>query len=125
MREFQVIIIGSGQAGGPLAHNLADAGWKVALIEREHSRGTQYQSWDYPVGLGGPRPRAQRHPRPDESGRRCRYRPHPGGGHSRPQRWGTGSNADDLDDALDIAYKNVELIQFEGKQYRKDIGRTV
>ena len=38
---------------------------------------------------------------------------------------GVTALADDLDDALDIAYKNVELIQFEGKQYRKDIGRTV
>ena len=38
---------------------------------------------------------------------------------------GVTALADDLDDALDIAYKNVDLIQFEGKQYRKDIGRTV
>lgn len=38
---------------------------------------------------------------------------------------GVTALADDLDEALDIAYKNVELIQFEGKQYRKDIGRTV
>jgi len=26
MQTFQAIIIGSGQAGNPLAHNLADAG---------------------------------------------------------------------------------------------------
>ena len=38
---------------------------------------------------------------------------------------GVTALADDIDDALDIAYENVELIQFDGKQYRKDIGRTV
>jgi pyruvate/2-oxoglutarate dehydrogenase complex dihydrolipoamide dehydrogenase (E3) component len=37
---FQAIIIGAGQAGSPLAHNLADRGWKVALIEREHLGGS-------------------------------------------------------------------------------------
>jgi pyruvate/2-oxoglutarate dehydrogenase complex dihydrolipoamide dehydrogenase (E3) component len=35
-----VIIIGSGQAGKPLAFALARAGQKVALIEREHVGGT-------------------------------------------------------------------------------------
>jgi len=40
MQTFQAIIIGSGQAGNPLAHNLADAGWQVALIEREHLGGS-------------------------------------------------------------------------------------
>jgi pyruvate/2-oxoglutarate dehydrogenase complex dihydrolipoamide dehydrogenase (E3) component len=38
--EFDAIVIGSGQAGNPLAHNLADRGWKVALIEREHLGGS-------------------------------------------------------------------------------------
>ncbi|MFQ5614692.1 MAG: mercuric reductase [Anaerolineae bacterium] len=40
MKTYQAIIIGSGQAGNPLAHNLADQGWKVALIEREHMGGS-------------------------------------------------------------------------------------
>src|SRR6266481_6301323 len=34
------IIIGAGQAGGPLAGALAKAGRKTALIEREHVGGT-------------------------------------------------------------------------------------
>jgi pyruvate/2-oxoglutarate dehydrogenase complex dihydrolipoamide dehydrogenase (E3) component len=34
------IIIGSGQGGTPLARELAGAGWKTALIEREHVAGT-------------------------------------------------------------------------------------
>ena len=38
--NFDAIIIGSGQAGGPLARRLADHGWTVALVEKEHLGGT-------------------------------------------------------------------------------------
>ncbi len=38
--RYDGIVIGSGQAGGPLATTLARAGWKMALIEREHVGGT-------------------------------------------------------------------------------------
>lgn len=38
--DYDAIIIGSGQAGNPLAHKLADRGWKVALIERDHLGGS-------------------------------------------------------------------------------------
>ncbi len=38
--HFDAIVIGSGQAGNPLAHKLADKGWKVALIEKAHLGGT-------------------------------------------------------------------------------------
>lgn len=38
--QYDAIIIGSGQAGGPLATSLAQAGWKTALIEKEHVGGT-------------------------------------------------------------------------------------
>ncbi|HEX6386181.1 MAG TPA: mercuric reductase [Anaerolineae bacterium] len=37
---YDAIIIGSGQGGNPLAHKLADLGWKVALIEKEHLGGS-------------------------------------------------------------------------------------
>lgn len=37
---FDAIVIGAGQAGGPLAGALGKAGWRVALIEREHVGGT-------------------------------------------------------------------------------------
>ncbi len=37
---YDAIIIGSGQAGNPLAHKLADQGWQVALIEKGHLGGT-------------------------------------------------------------------------------------
>ena len=38
--KYDAIIIGSGQAGNPLAHNLADLGWSVALVEQKNLGGT-------------------------------------------------------------------------------------
>jgi len=38
--KFDAIVIGSGQAGNPLSHRLADLNWKVALVERGHLGGT-------------------------------------------------------------------------------------
>ncbi len=38
--RYDAIVIGAGQAGGPLATALAGAGRTVALIEREHVGGT-------------------------------------------------------------------------------------
>ena len=38
--HYDVLIIGSGQAGGPLASAFAGAGHKTAIIEREHIGGT-------------------------------------------------------------------------------------
>jgi pyruvate/2-oxoglutarate dehydrogenase complex dihydrolipoamide dehydrogenase (E3) component len=40
MSKFDAIVIGSGQAGTPLCHKLAEQGWTVALIEKEHLGGT-------------------------------------------------------------------------------------
>jgi pyruvate/2-oxoglutarate dehydrogenase complex dihydrolipoamide dehydrogenase (E3) component len=39
-QTYEAIIIGAGQAGGPLSTTLAEAGWKTALIEKEHVGGT-------------------------------------------------------------------------------------
>ena len=40
MTRYDAIVIGSGQAGNPLAQKLAEQGWSVALIEKEHLGGT-------------------------------------------------------------------------------------
>jgi pyruvate/2-oxoglutarate dehydrogenase complex dihydrolipoamide dehydrogenase (E3) component len=40
MQHYDAIVIGSGQAGSPLATDMAEAGWKVAIIERSHIGGT-------------------------------------------------------------------------------------
>lgn len=39
-QKYDAIIIGAGQAGGPFSTTLAEAGWKTALIEKEHVGGT-------------------------------------------------------------------------------------
>ena len=39
-RRYDAIIIGSGQAGGPLSTALAKAGRRTALVERVHVGGT-------------------------------------------------------------------------------------
>jgi len=39
-QSYAAIVVGSGQAGGPLAKALANAGHRTALIEREHVGGT-------------------------------------------------------------------------------------
>ncbi len=39
-KHYDGIVIGAGQAGGPLAGALAKAGWSIALIEKEHVGGT-------------------------------------------------------------------------------------
>jgi len=38
--KYDAIIVGSGQAGNPLAYRLADLGWSVALIEEKNLGGT-------------------------------------------------------------------------------------
>lgn len=40
LKEFDGIVIGSGQSGGPLAGALARSGWKMALIEKAEVGGT-------------------------------------------------------------------------------------
>src|SRR6266496_5664031 len=40
MTEYDAIVIGAGQAGGPLSTAMARAGWKTAIIERVHVGGT-------------------------------------------------------------------------------------
>ncbi len=37
---FDAIVIGSGQGGTPLSIALVKAGWKTAIVERNHVGGT-------------------------------------------------------------------------------------
>src|ERR1700741_3695388 len=38
--RYDAIVVGSGQAGNPLAFRLADLGWSVALVEEKNLGGT-------------------------------------------------------------------------------------
>ena len=40
IQQYDAIIIGAGQSGGPLSTAFAKAGWKTAIVEREHIGGT-------------------------------------------------------------------------------------
>jgi pyruvate/2-oxoglutarate dehydrogenase complex dihydrolipoamide dehydrogenase (E3) component len=40
MKQYDVIVIGSGQGGGTLAHKFADLKWNVAFIEKDHLGGS-------------------------------------------------------------------------------------
>jgi pyruvate/2-oxoglutarate dehydrogenase complex dihydrolipoamide dehydrogenase (E3) component len=40
MKQYDAIVIGSGQAGNPLARRLAGKGWKVLVIERDQPGGS-------------------------------------------------------------------------------------
>src|SRR3954463_14875103 len=40
LESFDALVIGAGQAGGPLAGALARAGRRVAIVERAHVGGT-------------------------------------------------------------------------------------
>jgi pyruvate/2-oxoglutarate dehydrogenase complex dihydrolipoamide dehydrogenase (E3) component len=40
MSRYDAIVIGSGQGGNPLSQKLADRGWAVALVEKDHLGGT-------------------------------------------------------------------------------------
>ena len=40
MDRYDAIVVGAGQGGIPLATRLADRGWRVALVEREHLGGS-------------------------------------------------------------------------------------
>jgi pyruvate/2-oxoglutarate dehydrogenase complex dihydrolipoamide dehydrogenase (E3) component len=40
MKNYDAIVIGSGQAGSPLSYKLADQGWTVALVEKANLGGT-------------------------------------------------------------------------------------
>src|SRR5882672_8565268 len=39
-KQYDAIVIGTGQGGKPLAVALAKAGWKTAIIERQYIGGT-------------------------------------------------------------------------------------
>jgi pyruvate/2-oxoglutarate dehydrogenase complex dihydrolipoamide dehydrogenase (E3) component len=36
-RRFDAIVVGTGQAGPPLAGRLTDGGWRCAIIERQRA----------------------------------------------------------------------------------------
>ena len=77
MPNFDAIVIGTGQAGPSLAHRLAAAGMKVAIVERGRFGGTCVNTGCTPTKTHGrerlcgahgpPRRRVRRHRSPARS----------------------------------------------------------
>lgn len=50
---MKAIIVGCGRVGSALAHNLADEGWEVVMVEtREEALGRLGSEWRHPIVLG-------------------------------------------------------------------------
>src|SRR3954452_18493172 len=56
-QQYDAIVIGAGQSGGPLSTALARSGRRVALIEREHVGGTCINEGCTPTKTMGASPR--------------------------------------------------------------------
>ena len=54
--HYDVIVIGSGPAGGTTAAKLAETGKRVLLLERGDFLPRERGSWDSKVGWSEPRP---------------------------------------------------------------------
>jgi pyruvate/2-oxoglutarate dehydrogenase complex dihydrolipoamide dehydrogenase (E3) component len=98
--KYDAAIIGSGQGGNPLSHKLADAGWKVALIERRHLGGTCINTGCTPTKTM------------IASAQIAHYVRH-------AARWGVHADGFRVDMAQVVARKNAVVEQFRAGQERQ------
>jgi pyruvate/2-oxoglutarate dehydrogenase complex dihydrolipoamide dehydrogenase (E3) component len=97
---YDAIVIGSGQGGNPLAHSLADRGWKVALIEKSHLGGTCINTGCTPTKTMV------------ASAQVAHYA-------KNARRWGVRSGTVSVDLGKVVARKNAIVRQFRSGQQRK------
>src|SRR6516164_6870963 len=100
MSKYDAIVIGSGQAGNPLCQKLADHGWTVALIEKEHLGGTRVNTGCTPTKTMV------------ASAQVAHYARH-------AARWGVRTGDVRVDLAKVVARKDQIVSQFRGGQERK------
>src|SRR5438132_1066541 len=98
--KYDAIVIGSGQAGNPLSQKLADHGWTVALIEKEHLGGTCVNTGCTPTKTM------------IASAQVAHYARH-------AERWGVRSGEVSVDLAKVVARKNQVVAQWRGGVERK------
>jgi len=97
--KYDAIIIGSGQAGNPLAHKLADRGWQVALIEKGNLGGTCINVGCTPTKTMVHRAQVAHYARD-------------------AARWGVRASGVSVDLAKIVAQKDEVVLSFRGSQQR-------
>jgi len=98
--RYDAIVIGSGQGGNPLSHGLADQGWSVALIEKEHLGGTCINTGCTPTKTMVARAQVAHYAR-------------------NGMRWGVRTNGVSVDLATIVAQKDRIVGSFRSGQQQK------
>jgi pyruvate/2-oxoglutarate dehydrogenase complex dihydrolipoamide dehydrogenase (E3) component len=98
--KYDAVIIGSGQAGNPLAYRLADLGWSVALIEKRHLGGTCINVGCTPTKTMVHRAQVAHYAR--DAG-----------------RWGVNASNVSVDLAKIVAQKDEVVLSFRGNQQKQ------
>jgi pyruvate/2-oxoglutarate dehydrogenase complex dihydrolipoamide dehydrogenase (E3) component len=98
--KYDAIIVGSGQAGNPLAFRLADLGWSVALIEEKNLGGTCINVGCTPTKTMVHRAQVAHYARD-------------------AARWGVQSSDVRVDLAKIVAQKDEVVLSFRGGQQRR------
>jgi len=98
--KYDAIIVGSGQAGNPLAYRLADLGWSVALIEKKDLGGTCINVGCTPTKTMVHRAQVAHYAR-------------------NAARWGVNASNVSVDLAKVVAQKDEVVLSFRGGQQKQ------
>src|SRR5438309_11183148 len=98
--KYDAIIIGSGQAGNPLAYRMADLGWSVALVEKKHLGGTCINTGCTPTKTMVHRAQVAHYAR-------------------NAARWGVSASNVSVDLAKIVAQKDEVVLSFRGGQQKQ------
>lgn len=98
--KYDAIIVGSGQAGNPLAFRLADLGWSAALIEEKNLGGTCINIGCTPTKTMVHRAQVAHYAR-------------------NAARWGVNTSGVKVDLAKIVAQKDEVVLSFRGGQQRR------
>src|SRR3989440_6433958 len=98
--KYDAIIVGSGQAGNPLAYRLADLGWSVALLEKKDLGGTCINVGCTPTKTMVHRAQVAHYAR-------------------NAARWGVNTSNVSVDLAKIVAQKEEVVLSFRGGQQKQ------
>src|SRR5437588_6866478 len=103
--KYDAIIVGSGQAGNPLAFRLADLGWSVALVEEKNLGGTCINVGCTPTKTMVHRAQVAHYAR-------------------NAARWGINTSGVKVDLAKIVAQKDEVVLSFRGGQQKQVDNRS-